>query len=118
MGRVRVVRNDLPKIIRRLPDAVDKEAMDSAKAMSVDLSSKVWFEWGWIEQATFARSSVKGKIAEVVCGINRGHGFYSRFQEWGTVYQGARPVVGPTAHQWEPIYGRRMAAAVKRACTP
>ena len=37
-------------------------------------------------------------------------------QEWGTVKQAARPIVGPTAHVFEPIYAHKMGEAVKEAC--
>lgn len=114
MGRVVVRRNSIPAVMRALDKVEEDGPMDEARLMAGELARKVWHLYGYIEQATFARGLGDG--AEVVCGINRGHGFYSRFNEWGTIYQAPRPIVGPTAHAHEPIYARNMAEAVREAC--
>ena len=115
MGRVTVRFNHLPDIVRDLPDAVDKAVDDEAKNLADDLSSRVWRDTGAVSQATYERTA-GANHAEVWCGINRGKGFYSRFQEWGTVNQAARPIVGPTAHEHEPQYAKLMGDAVRKAC--
>lgn len=115
MGRVRVVRNDLPKVIRKLDENVDKAVDDQARALSKDLSAIVWYRYGYIEDATVPR--VRGvNHAEVWVGFNKSTGFYSRFQEWGTIHQAPRPIVGPETFRHENIYARRMTRAVKSAC--
>ncbi len=115
MCRVRVIRNDIPEILRKLPRAVDDAVDAEARAMARVLSDRVWYRYGYVEQATVARTAGKNH-AEVWCGFNKSTGFYSRFNEWGTRYQAARPIVGPTAHEHEPIFARRMADAVREAC--
>lgn len=115
MGKVRVVRNDLPKIIQRLPRAVDDAVDNEARDMARELAREVWYRYGYIQQATVARTR-GANHAEVWCGFNHDTGFYSRFQEWGTIYQAARPLVGPMAHKHEPIFARRMSDAIREAC--
>jgi HK97 gp10 family phage protein len=96
---------------RNIDDAVDAEAVDLAREFKVTL----WEDTGMIKRVTVARE--EGLFhAEVWIGYNRGRGFYSRFQEWGTYRQRARPIVGPTVHQHEPKYSRRMRTAVREAC--
>lgn len=112
---VRVKYNYLGAIARAMPakidDAVDAEARD----MATEFKSTLWVDTGMVRDVTVARPS--GQFhAEVWIGYNRGRGFYSRFQEWGTVKQAARPIVGPTAHQHEPLYRKRMTEAVREAC--
>jgi HK97 gp10 family phage protein len=116
VGRVKVVRNEFPEIIRDLPDAVDKGAKETADHMASVVADRVWHLLGFVEQASVDRPSTKGALYEVVCGFNRGMGFYSRFNEWGTVKQAARPIVGPTAHEFEPEYARVMSRFVRQAC--
>lgn len=115
MGRVTVKRNDLPEIIKKLPRAIDDAVDEQARVMAKEIQQVVWYRYGYIEQATQARTA--GEMhAEVWCGFNRSTGFYSRFQEWGTRYQAARPIVGPNAHANEPVYAKRVADAVREAC--
>jgi HK97 gp10 family phage protein len=96
---------------RNIDDAVLAEAEDIAK----ELKSILWIDTGLVRRVTVARDLGRYH-AEVWIGYNRGHGFYSRFQEWGTRKQVARPIVGPTAHRHEPIYKARMTEAVREAC--
>lgn len=116
MGRVTVKRNEFPRIIRELPKAVDEGARDTADSLAQVIESRVWRLRGFVKQASFERSSTKGALWEVVCGINRSTGFYSRFNEWGTVKQAPRPVVGPAAHEFEPRYAQLMANQIRRVC--
>lgn len=96
---------------REIDDAVLKEAEDMAK----ELKTTLWIDTGLVRRVTVARDLGRYH-AEVWIGYNRGKGFYSRFQEWGTYKQRARPIVGPTAHQHEKIYKATMTAAVRKAC--
>ena len=98
-----------------MPKAIDDQVGDTAQKLVDELKTTLWVDTGVVRRVT----SVHGRgsmHAEVWIGYNRGHGFYSRFQEWGTVKQKARPIVGPTAHRHEPIYATDMARAVRRAC--
>jgi len=96
---------------KNIDDAVDAEAQDMAR----ELKTILWVDTGMVRRVTVDKPA--GKLhAEVWIGYNRGQGFYSRFQEWGTYRQRARPIVGPTAHRHEPMYARRMTEAVKDAC--
>lgn len=115
MGRVHVKYNHLPIIIARLPKAIEQEVDDSAEDLASALSTILWVDTGMIRRVTTDKP--QGEMhAEVWIGYNRGHGFYSRFQEWGTIKQAARPIVGPTAHTYEPIYASQMSRAVRKAC--
>lgn len=115
MGRVHLKRNDFPKIIARLPQAIEDEVDAAAEDLSVVLSGILWVDTGMIRRVTTDKP--QGELhAEVWIGYNRGHGFYSRFQEWGTEKQAARPIVGPTTHSYEPVYANQMARAVRKAC--
>jgi HK97 gp10 family phage protein len=115
MGRVVVRYNHLPAVIHALPRAIDEQVDKTANDMATELKGTLWEDTGLVRRVTVDRGA--GAFhAEIWIGYNRGHGFYSRFQEWGTVKQAARPIVGPTAHRYERIYAMAMARAVKRAC--
>lgn len=115
MGRVTLRYNKLPIIIERLPKAIENEVDEAADDLAAVLKTILWVDTGMIRRVTTDKP--QGEMhAEVWIGYNRGHGFYSRFQEWGTVKQGARPIVGPTAHSYEPVYANQMARAVRKAC--
>lgn len=115
MGRVHVRYNNLPAVMTALDKAMDTTVDKIANDMAKEFKGTLWVDTGMIRRVTVDRS--RGKYhAEVWIGYNRGRGFYSRFQEWGTVKQAARPIVGPTAHRYEVIYAREMAEAVKEAC--
>ena len=115
MGRVRVVRNDIPETIRKLNKNVDRAVDNEARVMADEIAAIVWYRYGYVQDATVARTR-GANHAEVWCGFNRSTGFYSRFNEWGTIYQNARPIVGPNAHAHEAIYAKNMADAVRDAC--
>jgi HK97 gp10 family phage protein len=115
MGRVVLKYNHLPRIIKRLPGAIDDEVNEAAEDMAAVLKTILWVDTGMIRRVTTDRE--QGEFhAEVWIGYNRGHGFYSRFQEWGTEKQAARPIVGPTAHSYEPVYASLMSRAIRKAC--
>ncbi len=113
---VKVLRNDLPAIIRRLPVAIDEEVDSSAEDLAATLKAILWVDTGLIRRVTTDYPPGKNH-AEVWIGYYRGRGFYSGFQEFGTVRQAARPIVAPTAHQFEPAYAANMSRAVRKACT-
>jgi len=95
---------------RRIDDAVNEVATD----MTNEFKTTLWIDTGLLRRVTTERLAGLNH-AEVWIGYNRGHGFYSRFQEWGTVKQAARPIVGPTAHAYEPVLAEKMTKAVQRA---
>lgn len=116
MGGLRVIRNDFPKIIARLPDAIDDEVDEAAHDLSSVLKGILWVDTGLLRRVTTDHPPGTNH-AEVWIGYYRGHGFYSGFQEFGTRKQAARPIVVPTAHAFEPVYAANMARAVRKACT-
>ncbi len=113
--RVRVRRNKLPVIISRLPGAIDDEVQGAAKDLSDYLKGVLWEDKGTIRRVTTEHEA--GTFhAEVWVGYYLGRGFYSGFQEFGTVKQAARPIVGPAGFEYEPVYAANMRRAVRRAC--
>jgi HK97 gp10 family phage protein len=114
--RVNLKTNRVPAVIEAMPKEIDAGVDGEARAMANELQGIVWRRYGYIRGATVARTAGAMYHAEVWVGYNRAQGFYSRFQEWGTIYQAPRPIVGPTAHAHEPLYAQRMAQAVKDAC--
>jgi HK97 gp10 family phage protein len=113
--RIRVVYNKLPKIIDALPVNIDKEVNDAATDIADVLKSRLWVDTGTLRRVT-TDFTPGFNHAEVWIGYYLGKGFYSGFQEWGTVKQDARPIVGPTAHQYETVYASNMEKAVRKAC--
>lgn len=115
MGRVIVRYNHLPAVIAALPKAIEDGVDETANDMATELKGTLWIDTGLVRRVTVDRP--EGSLhAEVWIGYNRGRGFYSRFREWGTVKQAARPIVGPTAHRYEQIYARKMAKKIREAC--
>lgn len=111
----KVKRNDLGRIVDRLPDAIDREVDKSAEDLSIALKNTLWERTGKLRRVTTDHPPGTNH-SEVHVGYYLGHGFYSGFQEFGTVKQAARPMVVPMAHQFEPIYAAFMSEAVKKAC--
>jgi HK97 gp10 family phage protein len=96
---------------RHIEDGVD----GCASEMSIQFKGTLWEDTGMIRRVTTDKP--EGKLhAEVWIGYSHGRGFYSRFQEWGTIYQRARPIVGPTAHRFEPQFALEMAQEIREAC--
>ena len=115
MAGVRVKRNDFPKIIKKLPRAIDEEVDEGAADLSSALKSRLWVDTGLLRRVT--TDHPPGRFhAEVYVGYYLGHGFYSGFQECGTRRQVARPIVVPTSFEFEPVYAGNMARAVRNAC--
>lgn len=113
--RVRVKKNKLPLVMSRLSDNIDDEVKSAAEDLTDYLKGVLWERSGLLRRVTTEHE--EGTFhSEVWVGYYLGHGFYSGFQEFGTVKQAARPIVGPAAFEYEPVYASNMARAVKRAC--
>lgn len=115
MGSVHVVYNHLPAVIVALERNIDNAVDEAAEGLALILKGILWVDTGMIRRVTTHKDQGKNH-AEVWIGYNRGHGFYSRFQEWGTVKQAARPIVGPTSHLFQKRYEEEMAHAIREAC--
>lgn len=115
MAGWRVDFNHLPKIIERLPRAIDSEVDDAGEDLAATLKGILWIDTGMIRRVTTNHPPGENHT-EVQIGYYRGHGFYSGFQEFGTRRQVARPIVVPSAHAFEPVYASNMGRAVKKAC--
>lgn len=116
MGRVRVIRNDLPRIIRRLPQAADEAVDDTAVALERSIEGSMWHDTGVALRTT--RSKTQGRLmhSEVGVGVVNGPGFYVRYHEYGTTKLAARPVVRPAAHAHEPVLSANMQRKIREAC--
>lgn len=111
----RVKFNHLGAVGRAMPRAIDNEVDEAADAMVLEFKSTLWVDTRLLRRVT-TEKNVGPMHAEVQVGFYLEHGFYSGFQEFGTVKQPARPIVGPTAHRFEPQYAHEMAEAVREAC--
>lgn len=115
MGRVRVVSNRLPQVIRDLPVQVDQAVDDTARSLETMIEANAWKDTG--EVITTTRSETGGSMRSTVgVGFLRGSGFYALFLERGTSKMAARPVVVPAAHLHEPVLTVEVATGVRRAC--
>jgi|SRR5690242_4201827 HK97 gp10 family phage protein len=114
MSGIRVISNKVPKV----REAMEKELDDSLRNAGDDLvdyyRATVWKRLGFIADSVDWHDTGDWKI-QVTVGWVGGEGFYSGFQEFGTVHQGARPVVRPGAFTFEPIFARYVEDALKRA---
>ena len=111
----RVKRNDLPTIIVRLPREVDDSVQEFADDLATAIEDRVWVDTGMIRRNTEVYEQGE-YFAAIGVGWYLGQGFYSGFQEFGTVHQGARPVVVPVAHESEPVFANYVEKAIKKAC--
>lgn len=110
----RVKRNDFGAVARALPDAIDGAVQDMGGDLGDVLKERGWKRTGTAVSTIEVRD--KGVHAvEVAFGWYLGRGFYTGFQEDGTVHQAPRPVVRPAAHEAEPIFAAYVEKAVKRA---
>lgn len=111
----RVRSNHFGAIGVALPRNIDDGVQEVAEAMARELKATLWVDTGMIRRVTTEHA--EGKMHAVVwVGYYLGHGFYSGFQEFGTRKQVARPIVGPTAHRYEPQYAKEMGQQVREAC--
>lgn len=114
-GTVRVKYNHLPAVIAALPKEIGRGLDEFVDHLDSELKARVWKRTG-IVASTIQDRDPAALHATISVGLNKDKGFYSRFNEWGTVKQGARPVVGPVAHESEPKLVEIMTKHVKRAC--
>ena len=101
MGSVKIVYSHLPAIARAIPDKEADAIADFSKEMIDALRGAVWVRYGYIS-ASVKDHSLDPLYADIHIGEIEGIGFYSGFNELGTVMQSPRPVVVPTAHLLEP----------------
>lgn len=110
----RVKRNDFSAVARALPDEIDTAVQDIGGDLADVLRERGWKRTGTAVSTVEVRD--KGTHAvEVTFGWYLGRGFYTGFQEDGTVHQGARPVVRPAAEEAGPIFASYAERAVQRA---
>jgi hypothetical protein len=107
--------NHLGAIGEELPRRMDDAVGEAAEGLALILKGILWIDTGMVRRVT-TDAGRRHLHAEVWIGYNRGHGFYSRFQEWGTIKQAARPIVGPTSEVFRPRYIEEMSQAVSEAC--
>lgn len=117
MGRGRVVvrYNHLPAVMRAFPREMSNGIDEFVLHLEVELKSRVWKRTGVVAE-TIQDRDPSTLHATISVGLHQARGFYSRFNEWGTVKQSARPVVGPVAHESEPVFVRIMEKHIVKAC--
>jgi HK97 gp10 family phage protein len=116
MGRVVVRYNKIPKIKVAINPALGDAMDESVDTLDTTLNERVWRDTG-ILAGTIQDRDPSRLHALISVGLNKGRGFYSRFLEWGTSKLAARPVVGPTAHQFEPKMVTIFTKHIRRACS-
>jgi HK97 gp10 family phage protein len=112
---IKVKFNHFGAIGRELPRRIDQEVDDAAEGLARILKGNLWVDTGLVRRVTTDHPPGTNH-AEVWIGYNRGRGFYSRFQEWGTVKQAARPIVGPTTEVFRQRYVEEISQAIREAC--
>ena len=114
-GKVTVKFNHFPAVIAALPRELASGLDSFVNELETELKARVWRRYGVIADTVQDRDPRKLN-ATVSVGLHLKRGFYSRFNEWGTVKQAARPVVGPVAHESEPKLVDTMTTHIRRAC--
>jgi HK97 gp10 family phage protein len=115
MGRVVVRYNHFGAIARALPRALGSGMDEFVERFDNELKSRVWRRYGIVAETIQDRDPA-ALHATISVGLNKARGFYSRFNEWGTIYQSARPVVGPVSLENEPVFVDVMTKHIRRAC--
>jgi HK97 gp10 family phage protein len=114
MGQVRIVYSKLPDVARAIPRE-EENGIDQAAQELIDLlKSEIWRRHGYIA-ASIKDRSLDPLLADIWIGVVGEIGFYSGFQEFGTVKQAPRPIVGPIAHQFEPRLVQIMSEHLREA---
>lgn len=114
-GHIVVKYNHLAAIAAALPQEIGDGVDETANGINDALRGRLWKRTGVVVSTVQDRDPSR-MHALISVGIHHGRGFYSRFNEWGTSKQAARPVVGPVAHEWEPRYYQVMIKHIKIAC--
>lgn len=102
MGSVKIRYSHLPAVAKAIPREEEDAIDEFVDKLSDELRSVVWRRLGYIS-ASIKDHSLDPLHADVWIGQIGAIGFYSGFNEFGTVKQAPRPVVGPTAHAMEPV---------------
>jgi HK97 gp10 family phage protein len=114
MGKVTLVYSKLPDVARAIPREEENGIDTSAQELIDLLKGAVWKRHGYIS-ASIKDHSLDPLLADIWIGNIGEIGFYSGFQEFGTIKQAARPIVAPTAHMFEPRFIVIMAEALRKA---
>lgn len=114
MGKVTLVYSKLPDIARAIPHEEEQGIDDAAQELIDLLRGAVWKRRGFIG-ASIKDHSLDPLAADIWIGIIGEIGFYSGFQEFGTVKQAPRPIVAPTAHMFEPRFVQIMSEHLRKA---
>lgn len=114
-GRVYVRYNHIPAVRRAIPRELSAGVDEFSEHLEIQLKARVWRRTGVVADTIQDRDPSK-LHATISVGLRESRGFYSRFNEWGTVKQAARPVVGPVAHENEPVFVAIMMKHVQKAC--
>ena len=114
MVRVTIHSNRLGTVSRAVRDEVEKGVDDAAEAIMSDLRSAVWKRKRYVERSVKDHST-DAMRAEIWIGVRGAIGFYSGFQEFGTVKQAPRPVVGPIAAENAGSFEGHVRDAIRRA---
>jgi hypothetical protein len=111
---VKIVFSNLPAIARAIPEK-EEEAVDNfSEELMTAIRTRIWRRYGYTS-ASVKDHSLDPLSADIHIGERGALGFYSRFQEEGTVNQPPRPVVRPVAHLFEPRFAVIVAAKLKEA---
>jgi hypothetical protein len=115
---VKVRKNRIPAVVRSLRE-IEKTIIDDAGGDLTDqLKSGASSSWGSrnVPASTTLLGGRPPNHATIAVGLNRGRGFYSRFLNWGTVNNGADPMVDKKAHNFEPRFANIARKHVRKAC--
>jgi HK97 gp10 family phage protein len=114
--RVVLKSNKVPEVRNALQDEVGHALDDFGDDLKNKLQANVWKRLGFISHSVTVEELGEWQI-QVVVGWVGGEGFYSGFQEFGTVKQAARPVVRPIAHEGEPVFAQYVTEAIRKAAS-
>ena len=111
---VKIVYSKLPDVAKAIPKHEEKGIDDFARELIDALKGEVWKRHGYIG-ASIKDHSMDPLMADIWIGVIGAIGFYSGFQELGTVRQAPKPVVGPVAHMMEPRLVQIMSEHLRQA---
>lgn len=116
--RITVRKNRIPAVVSALREIEKKVTESAGQDLTGQLKDGASSVWGskHIPAATGILGGRPAGHVTVGVGLNRGRGFYSRFLEWGTVNNKARPMVTQKAHNFEPTFMKIARDEVRKAC--